>query len=221
MRLLSRLLPWRVRTVQRRQQNAAPTAPHTDATPASATTAAAPATNTLNSRRAAWLLGSRLSLAALANDRGIASQNVPTWFDDARTLAKFLGTNVPDLPEPAAAGDEGPASRQVVNYLLLNGQRIGRELSKLHGPEQAALFEIALKSNILLLLYSPGASAGNSIAAAISQAAPQAKLPAELWRPLVGALEKQAPQSDVRAAVRKMHIDVDQYLAGTAEQSSR
>ena len=189
--------------------------------PASATTAAAPPANALNNRRAAWLLGSRLSLAALAHDRGVAEKNVPIWFEDARTAARILGTSVADLPEPAAAADEGPASRQVVNYLLLNGQRIGRELSKQHGPEQAALFEIALKSNILLLLYSPGASAGDSIATAISQAAPQAKLPAELWQPLVGALEKQAPQSDVRAAVRKMHIDVDQFLAGTAEQSGR
>jgi hypothetical protein len=136
-------------------------------------------------------------------------------------VAKYLGTSVPDLPEPAAAGDEGPASRQVINYLLMNGQQIGRELSKQHGPEHAALFEIALKSNILLLLYTPGASAGKSIASAISQVAPQAKLPAELWQPLVDAIGRQAPQEDVQAAVRKMHIAVDQYLAGPAEQSGR
>ena len=66
------------------------------------------------------------------------------------------------------------------------------------------MFEVALKSNILLLLYTPESTAGNSIAAAISQAAPQAKLPAEFWQPLVDALDKrQAPQADVRAAVKK------------------
>jgi hypothetical protein len=191
---------------------------HTDATAASATVANAPTAPALNSRRAAWLLGNRLSLAALANDRGVATANVPVWLADSRTVAKFLGTSVADLPGPAGPGNDAAASRQVINYLLVNGQRIGRELSKQHSGEESALFEIALKSNILLVLYTPGASAGNSIAVAISQAAPQANLPAEFWQPLVDALHKQAPEADVRAAVWKMHIDVDQYLNQPAER---
>jgi hypothetical protein len=109
----------------------------------------------------------------------------------------------------------------VINYLVVNGQRIGRELSKQHGPEQSAVFEVALKSNILLLLYTPGASAGNSIAAAITRAAPQAKLSDEHWKPLIDALEKQAPQADVRTAVKKMHVDIDRYLAERAERNGR
>ncbi len=194
---------------------------HTDATPVSATAAADQPASGLNSRRAAWLLGSRLSLAALAHDRGIAAKNVPVWFADTQAAAKLLGTTVLDLPEPADAGDTAPASSRVINYLVVSGQRIGPELSKRQGQEQSALFEIALKSNILLLLYSPGTSAGSSIAAAISRAAPQAKLPAELWQPLVVALNKQAPQTEVRAAVRKMHIDVEKHLSQPAEQNGR
>jgi hypothetical protein len=159
-------------------------------------------------------------LAALANDRGVAVKNVPSWFQDAGAAAKFLGTTVSPLPEPATTDETAPASRQVINYLVANGQRIGRDLAKQHSSEQAALFEIALKSNILLLLYTPGASAGGSIAAAISQAAPQAKLPAELWQPLVEALNKQASQADIRAAVRKLHVDVDKYLGQEAGQGS-
>src|SRR6185436_8545258 len=109
-----------------------------------------------------------------------------------------------------------------IDYLATaNGKRIGQELSKSHTAEESALFEVALKSNILLLLYVPNSSAGNSVAAAISQAAPQAKLPAELWQPLVDALNKQAPQADVRAAVRKMHIDVQQNLTQRAEQKGQ
>ncbi len=196
-------------------------APHQDAKTASATAIAAPPANAMNSRRAAWLLGSRLSLAALANDRGVAAESVPIWFADAQAAAKYLGTTVADLPEPIATNDKTPASRRVIDYLLVNGQRIGRQLTKEHGSEEASLFEIALKSNVLLLLYTPGSSAGNSVATAIQQAAPRARLRAELWRPLVDALKKQVPESDVRAAVRKMHVDVDQYLAGGAEPSGR
>jgi hypothetical protein len=168
-----------------------------------------------------WILGSRLSLAALAHDRGMAANSVPTWLDEAHSACKVLGTSVPELPEPAAAGDTAPASRQVIDYLLAQGQRIGRDLSQRYGPEQASLFEVALKSNILLLLYSPGSNAANSISAAISRAAPKAGLPAELWQPVVDRVNKQSSVDDVRTAVRQMHNDVDQYLAKAAEPHGR
>lgn len=175
----------------------------------------------LSTRRAAWLLGSRLALAALAHDRGVAQDKVPIWFADAQTAAKLLGTSFGELPEPASVGDQKvPASRQVINYLLVNGQRMGHDLAKQHGVEDASLFEVALKSNILLLLYTPSGTAGESIAAAIAQAAPRAKLPTELWKPLVDTLGKKAPQTDVRAAVRKMHTEVDQYLVSAAGQGN-
>jgi hypothetical protein len=171
--------------------------------------------------RAAWLLGSRMSLAALAHDRGVAAQNVPVWFADARSACTFLGTSIDELPEPAAANDTSPVSQQAFNYLLVNGQRIGRELEKHQGLEQSAIFEIALKSNLLLLLYTPGTSAGDSIATAISKAAPLAKLPAELWQPLVDALNKHKSQQDVRTAVRTMHSDIERYLAQSVEQHGK
>lgn len=196
-------------------------APTTTSPPPTAAVTSESSAPKLSSRRAAWLLGSRLALAALAHDRGVAQDKVPIWFADAQTAAKLLGTSFGELPEPASAGDEKvPASRQVVNYLLVNGQRIGHDLAKQHGVEDASLFEVALKSNILLLLYTPSGTAGESIAAAIAQAAPRAKLPAELWQPLVETLGKKAPQTDVRAAVRKMHTDVDLYLASAAGQGS-
>ena len=52
----------------------------------------------------AWLLGSHLSLAALANDRGLAPENVQKWLDSAKLHAAALGAVVGDLPETGAAG---------------------------------------------------------------------------------------------------------------------
>ena len=109
----------------------------------------------------------------------------------------------------------------MLDYLGIQYDRIARDLSKNNQTENAALFEIALKSNFLILLYSPGNSTANAVSSAISRAAPQAKLPAELWRPLVEMLGKQAPVDDVRAGVRKMHKDVDEYLANSAEPKSQ
>jgi len=187
--------------------------------PASASTGTRPGT-VFDPRRAAWHLGSRLSLAVLANDRRLAAKNVPIWYEDAQAAAKLLGTSVSELPEPASADDQSLISQQAFDYLVPKAKPIGRELAQRYGDEEAALFEIAVKSNILLLMYTPDAQAGSLVSAAIAQASPKAKLPDALWKPLVEALNSQAPQADVRAAVRKMHVDVDRYLSERAEQKA-
>jgi hypothetical protein len=151
----------------------------------------------------------------------MAATSVNKWFDEAASAARLLGTTIPDLPESAAAFDGGQASQRVLDYLGIQYDRIARDLSKNGNTENAALFEIALKSNILILLYSPGNSSAASVSAAISRAGQQAKLPAQLWQPLVDMLGKQTPVDDVRAAVRKMHKDVDEYLANSAESGSQ
>ncbi len=204
-----------------------PTAPeqqspprHAGAVPASATIDVAVLKRAPNVRHAAWTLGSRLSLAALAHDRRMAANSIPTWLDEARSACKVLGTTVPELPKAAPEGDTSLASPQVMDYLLAEGQRIGRDLAKQYGPEQAALFEVALKSNLLLLLYNPGSEATSSISASIVRAAPQAKLPQQLWAPLVERIRNKASLEDVRTAVRQMHGDVSGYLA-SAEPVAR
>jgi hypothetical protein len=198
-----------------------PTTRHTDVAPVSATIEMKPQLHLPQSRRAAWRLGSRLSRAALAHDQGMAANNVPGWLDEARSAAKLLETSFTDLPQPAAANDPAPASPQVIDYLIGQGQTIGRDLSQRHGQEHAALVEIALKSNLLLLLYSPGSNDSNSIAAAISRAAPLAKLPVELCKPVVDHVTKGSSLNDVRTAVKQMHADIDRYLATAAESAGR
>jgi hypothetical protein len=103
--------------------------------------------------------------------------------------------------------------------LLGEGKRIGGELATNGGPDHASTFEVALKSNLLLVLNKPGSAAVGHISAAIERAAPQAGLPEELWRPLLDTLANGSPAVEVRAAVRKMHADVDRYLAAAAEQT--
>jgi hypothetical protein len=177
----------------------------------------APVASDSNPRLDAWQLGSKLSLAALANDRGIASESVQQGLADCKSLAVRLGTTVADLPETALAGNR-PASRQVLNHLFQQGQQIGRDLADQQGPEGAALFEVALKSNLLLVLYTPRSTSADAIADAISQAAPRAQLPASLWQPLVKMVTAKVDGADVRKAVKTFHAAVEQHLAGRAEQ---
>ena len=103
----------------------------------------------------AWLLGSNLSLAALANDRAADAEKVADWFDKSQRLAKLLGTTVADLPPRPAAGQVDPQADRAIEYLFDQGQAIGRHLAAQYGDDHAALFELAVKSNILLVLYQP------------------------------------------------------------------
>jgi hypothetical protein len=134
-----------------------------------------------------------------------------------RSLSDRLETTVADLPEHGLAGGH-PASRQVLDYLFQQGQQIGRDLAERQGAEAAALFEVALKSNLLLVLYTPRSTAASAIADAISQAAPRAKLPASVWQPLVNTVIAKADGPQVRKAVKTFHTAVEQYLAERAGQ---
>jgi hypothetical protein len=166
----------------------------------------------------AWLLGSHLSLAALANDRGLAPENVQKWLESAKLHAAALGVAVADLPAAAAGGSSQSTSREVLNYLFVQGQQIGRKLARRHGADHAALVEVALKSNLLRVLYSPGAGTTEAISGAIAQAAPRGNLPATLWQPLVDLLAAKADAAEVRKAVQSFHAEVERHLAPAAEQ---
>jgi hypothetical protein len=165
-----------------------------------------------NTRLATWLLGSKLSLAALANDHGAPAAEVQKLFDQSQSLAKMLGLTVPELPARPESGAPSPVTEPALDYLFTQGQEIGRELARKQSPDQAALFEVAVKSNLLLVLYQSGAPTTEAIATAIEQAGSRANLPPEVWQPLLDVLASRASQADVQKAVFKLHAEVDDYL---------
>lgn len=187
-----------------------PTSPTTDPAPPLATAVTPQAAST---RLAAWILGSRLSLAALANDRGIAPEEIPVWLADARKAAKVLNVAFADLPaRPAATAEGEAASRDVLRYLLEQGKSIGPQLVQSHGGDHAALFEVAMKSNLLLVLNKPGSQAVDYIAKAMTNVTPRTSVPAELWNPLLDGLVNGAAPGTIREIVRQTHTDVEQQL---------
>jgi hypothetical protein len=125
---------------------------------------------------------------------------------------------VPDLPASPAAGSPPPVPSPALSYLFTQGQDIGRELARDHGADQAALFEVAVKSNLLLVLYRPGSPTSDAIASAIEQAGPRAKLPNTMWQPLLDTLAARASLADVRKGVYKLHEEADKFLDAPAQQ---
>jgi hypothetical protein len=191
------------------------TAPEPAAVPANPASAAQPS---IDARRAAWRLGSRLSLATLANDRGISPDDVPTWFEQAKAMAQMLNLDIPDLPpRPSTPQTEG-VSPEALRYLRDQVKSINAQLAADHGAEAAALFDLAVKSNLLLIYSDPASSALSQISKAISSTAPHTGVPAATWQPLIDALANRAAPAAVRQAVKQLHVDVDAYLAAATEQ---
>ncbi len=162
----------------------------------------------------AWMLGSNLSLAALMHDRGATEQS-DSLLGKARILANELKVEVPPLP--VKTGESAKDGAATLGYMLNEaGRAIGQKLKEQYDQSHADLFELALKSNILLMMYSPGESTGKTIAGVIERNGPRANLPEGLWKPVVDKIEAGASFEDVKEAVFKMHTDVRRHLEASA-----
>ena len=162
------------------------------------------------SKAIAWELGNQLSLAALLyNARGIENTESLT---KAKILASEVDAQVP--PFPAKTGEKAKDSAAVIIYLLNGaGKTIIGKVKEKYDQDHADLFEMALKSNLLLLMYGPGEKEGKTIAGVIKRNGTRAGLPESLWQPVVSKVEADESFDDVKAAVFKMQEDVRLHLS--------
>lgn len=164
-------------------------------------------------RARVWELGGRLSLAALGVANGSPQAAVQKVYDGAKELGASLGVTVPPLPERPL--DRAGANTVALDYLLRDaGAPLAASIGSTYGADHAALFEVAVKSTLLLLLYTPGDPEGLEVAGLLRTRAPDAGLPERFWQPVVAKIEGRAPFDDVKAAVSALQGDVRRYLKG-------
>jgi hypothetical protein len=180
---------------------------------AGAAAGAAEGTNT--TKGGAWLLGDNLSLAALLYNQGAAPENVTRLLGKAKTLADIFGVQIKPFPAKAAKASE--ATADLIHYLIKgDGASIGVALAKKYDDEHGILFEVAVKSNLLILLYGPGDDIGQSIAGVIKTRLESIHLPPGLWNEVVAAVADKRPTGDVKDAIFKMHKDIANfYIPGS------
>ena len=160
----------------------------------------------------AWTLGSRLSLAAVLHDAGAPAEQVNKRFAAASVIGRALGVEVPPLP--SRTGTKAEDSAAILAYLLRGiGEPTIKLLGDKHDAAHSRLFELAVKSNLLLMLYAPGDSLGVTIAKVIERNGPIGRLPEALWKPVVDLVRGGGPFDEVRTAVIKMHTDIAAHLA--------
>ena len=162
-------------------------------------------------RQIAWDLGDTLSLAAIANAQGVQKATVDSMFAKATEAGKKFGVTIPALP--VNSGNKISDQAEALAYILRKvGGPMGGILNKGYDEEHALLFEISLKSNILLMMYGPGESTNDSIVGMIKARSEKIGLPPKLTANLLSLIEAQATYEKVKPAVFQMHRDVATYL---------
>lgn len=161
-------------------------------------------------KQIAWVLGSKLSAAALVYNAKGPNEFSTDLIQRSKIMADALGTVIPPFPDKT--GNTTKDSAAILFYILNSaGKSIGNDLRNTHGKDHAVLFELAMKSRLLMLLYFPGSDEG--IGQVIEDRAKRVGLPEHLWKPVVDSITARASQDDVKRAVGKMHQDIDAYLA--------
>jgi TPR repeat protein len=159
-----------------------------------------------------WALGHNLAFAGLLNTM-TDKPNAARLRDDAFAKAQTIGRAL-DLPIavlPAATGQERNSAS--MDYLLRGPvQEIAREIKTRYGTDHAALFELALHTDLLMTLYIPGDDYARSLKTAILQLGPASGLPPSLWTPLAAKIDAAAPRAEVTAAAKAMTEGVASYL---------
>jgi len=160
----------------------------------------------------AWVLGSKLGLAGALHAQGGDAGPVSRQFAAATAAANTFAIRLPSLP--ARKGNRVEDSASVLNYLLnQTGNPIGNILAKSYGPEHAAVFEVALKSNILLMMYGPGESTTNTIANVIRNRSANPTFLGTMTAALLKLIERQASYEEVKAELFDVHESAPKFIA--------
>jgi hypothetical protein len=165
-------------------------------------------------KAAAWRLGDQISLAGLLYAQGNQDDKVEQLLTNIKPLAEAMEIEIKSFPPRAATETETYAD--ILQYLLKgDGAEAGQQIAQKFGLAAGLLYEVSIKSNLLLLLYEPGDDQG--IGGVIQSRLSEVGLPENLWVGVVDAINNKAPQGELKSAVFKMHDDVAAYLGEQAQ----
>ncbi|MEM8946426.1 MAG: hypothetical protein AAGD11_14740 [Planctomycetota bacterium] len=161
--------------------------------------------------QSAWQISSDWSMAAALQAKGRGVEDYGERLAKARDEALWLGFQLPPLPKHEDG--ENHLQKNLAFLLDEGGPKLAHQLQEQFGTEAAALAELATKSNVLLLSYSPTWTRLDSVVAAITQAAQDSGLPEMVWRDLVDLLAERAKFGQVKSAVFHLHAQAASHLA--------
>lgn len=180
----------------------------------SAATTTVPAA-TPSQRLLIWQAAGKWSLAAAMIAKQLPAERFEPVRNEADVAAAALELTLPKLP----AANSGQTDEQAV-IAALSGEpaaSLVEATSERFGAAAGALAKLAIRSNLLLLTYSPRRDDANAQAAADFVAAAEASaLPVEAWESLAKLLSDRGEFVAVRAAVFELHREVEKLLADSS-----
>ena len=160
-------------------------------------------------RQGAFELAASLGQLALLKLRGAPARRWTPYQREAAALAGRLKLTLPSIPDSAGSGDTA-AGEKLVNLVMVDATALVEKLGAAGGvPEAKAI----LNAFAVLMLYTPGEETITRLAVLCGSEAEKAKLPAELWKPLIKAVSEKEKLPVVHEAVQNMVAGVSQHLA--------
>jgi len=145
-----------------------------------------------------YMLGQKLAQAAMVNGRADAGV-VARTFKAANTIADIT-LKQPLAPLPPVTGDKAADGAEGMAYLLRGqGKELGQKIAADFGDTSAATYELAVKINMLPMLYidDPKDSMGDTMAEVLGRLSEKAKLPPDALGPIIAKLKARAPMNEV------------------------
>jgi hypothetical protein len=170
-------------------------------------------TDAARTRAGVWKMGCEASLAAVGAAQLGRDRRTELRIERARVHGAILQVAVPALP--TFSGDRITDSAMSLHYILDTlGRGVAGDLNTLCGRRASALLEAAVKSTILVMLYSESDPMTQSLISIVERALRQAGIPSDLWVDLIAAVRDHRSFETVKSLVFRTHDTVDDYLAG-------
>lgn len=172
---------------------------------------AAPPEATAAQRLLIWQAAGKWSFAAAMSAKRLPAEQYEPKLAEAEAAASELGLKLPPLPQ--AAGDQTLETAVVDALSGIPATAFAAVVADRYGKPAAALGELAVRSNLLLLTYSPRRSDLAEQARQFTAMAEASGLPRDAWAPLAKLLEEKGEYVEVRAAVFAFHQQAEKALA--------
>lgn len=158
-----------------------------------------------------WQATSKWGLAAAMYAKQLPVERFEPLRDEADVAAEQIQIDLPPLPIPKS--DQTPEQAVVEAFAGERTETIVAAIAERYGAEAGALARLALRSNQLLLVYSPKRENVAALASEFTAAAEASGLPKELWIPLAELLDQRAEFVAVRGEVFNFQRRVEEALA--------
>lgn len=176
--------------------------------------AAAPPEATASQRLLLWQAAGKWSLAAAMSAKQLPAERYEPTLAEAAEAADELGLTLPPLPQ--TVGDQSPEAAAIDALSGAPTAAFAAAVAERYGHAAASLTELAVRSNLLLLTYSPRRGNVAEQAKQFAAVAEASGLPRDAWAPLAQLLDAGADYVDVRTAIFALHRQAENVLVEPA-----